>query len=596
MNFSPHDAPSPEPDSIEFESDPGEFARATQATGAHHTVKGETTAPPGVRSALPGFPAVLGDLLFVPCIAGLAWLLLPLAFRVEAALKFPYQLDAEEGFLHQQALDLNAGRSIYTPVAGEPWLVGNYPPLYPLMVAAALRSGAEGLAAGRAVVAASTILIAVLLFGIARLLSGRWLISLLPPLLFLVSYELHNWVAFCRVDLPALALTLLGVLVFAGFSSRGALVFSALCFVLAAYTRQTSLMAPAACAAVLLWKDRRGLAWFLAPYLTGGLGSFLALNIWLEGEFWRHLVEYNRNAMDWTVLRSILRNEIWFFYRWWIVGLAVGVVGAAALALGRRSGMTGISLPRRDAASRRLPFVIGYFILSALSLSAFAKSGSAPNYALEPLAASALLLAALQGRLFPALGAAAASRRLVAWLATVLVAACLGLHVARLLPVSWSDILPPSAGSAGEFMDERRIGWALFSSPNPDASEVLRGERIVAELRQSQGDVLSELPIFAIEAGRPVLFQPFIMTTLAREGHWDERPFVEALRRGRFSIIVTTQDLREARKGIALARYTPAMAEAIIDRYELAGGIPPSSLGVPYFIWKPRGAGQVGPG
>lgn len=593
MSPSFDDARAPAHDAMEIEFDGGEAAAGSPPTPSPHAAVPDSGLRnvPSAERALPGLPAVWGGLLFLPAVVGLVWLSLPIVFRVESALKFPYQLDAEEGFLYLQALDLIAGRSIYTPVQEEPYLVGNYPPLYPMMIAAALRAGLEGLEAGRAVVALSTVLILLLLFGIARVLSGRWFVAFLAPLLFAVSYELYNWVAFCRVDLPALALTLLGAFLFTGFSSRGALVLAAVCFALAAYTRQTALMAPAACAVALVWNDRRGLVWFLTPYLAGGLGSFVVANLWLEGEFWRHLVEYNRNTMDWVVLRSILRNEIWFFYRWWIVALGVAGLGAGVWVPVGRDGEPGGAGPRREPGARRMAFAVTYFLLSAMSLSAFAKSGSAPNYALEPLAAASLLLVALLGRLLGGLGAATRRRRTAAWISTLFVAGCITLHVVRMVPISWSEMLPGALGGVGRIMDEGRVGWALFSSPNPDASEVARGDRIVVELQRAKGEVLSELPVFSIAAGHAVMFQPFIMSTLAREGRWDATAFVEDLRRGRFGVIVTTQDLREAQGGAVLARYTPDMAEAILERYQLVAAIPPGTLGLPYFIWRPRGTG-----
>jgi hypothetical protein len=324
-----------------------------------------------------------------------------------------------------------------------------------------------------------------------------------------------------------------------------------------------------------------------------GLGVFLILNFLLGGEFWNHLVVYNRNTMDWGAFRSVLKNEIWFFYRWWIIALAAGgiLIGMGAIPPFRMASNDIVDERRRQGHRAAGIFATLYFVISAFSLAAFAKSGSAANYALEPLAAAAILVVTLIGGLQD--GSAVSKPMGYRWISAaglLVVSLCLTIHVARILPIMWTEVLPP--GEAGEkvgrFLDERRVDWALFSSANPTPEEVARGDRVVAEIRETPGEVLSELPVFAMAAGCEVVFQPFIMTTLAREGRWQEAPFLEGLRRGRFGLIVTTQDLREVRRGGVLARYTDSMAEAILGRYALVEVSPPGPLGLPYFLWRPR--------
>lgn len=597
---SPHanERDSGEADSIEFEFSSaeekrdvprGEVARERAGSPPSEPDDSSRIEPSGARgSRRPGW---LTGLLLLPCLAGLLWLMLPVAFRIEAGLKYPYQLDAEEGFVYKQALDLNEGRSIYSPIDEEPYLVGNYPPLYPALTALALKTGVQGLAAGRWVVLVASALIAVLLVAGAYAVSRNAMAALLAPLLFLVSYEFYTWSPYARVDLPALAFTMGGIAAFVFSPARAGLVLSAVCFVAAAFTRQTAILAPAALVLALFATDRRRLLWFLIPYLGLGLGLLVLLNIVLKGEFWNHLVVYNRNEMDWNVLRSVLKNEIWFFYRWWILGLAGGSLAAAVgSVLSSRRSENG----HRESAGRRRHAVFFpiYFILSAFSLSAFAKSGSAANYALEPLAAASLFFAFVLGRSLGHWRRGAAGARWAGLLGVLLISCGLWVHVVRMLPVSWSGIFPERGAiqKAGKWMDERRVGWALFSSRNPDAEEVVRGDRMVALMRATPGEVLSELPVFAIAAEKDVVFQPFIMTTLAREGQWNEEPFIEDLRAKRFELILTTQDLRAAGEGAVLARYTDSMAGAIVEHYELTGVAPPGSSGIPYFLWKPAGS------
>jgi hypothetical protein len=319
----------------------------------------------------------------------------------------------------------------------------------------------------------------------------------------------------------------------------------------------------------MLLFDRRRLPWFLLPYVGVGGGGFLIIQAATEGEFFRHLVTYNRNAMDWEVLGRVLRNEIWFFYRWWICGLlAAGGCLWAALARSpepERPSGAAEALPPRHARG-----VIAFYALGAsLSLATFAKVGSAANYALEPLAAWSLLGMEILGGLLCAVGGVAGRRRFWARLGTLSMGLALVLHVLRI------DALSP----------------VLFSSPAPAPVDLRIGRAVLEMIREAEGEVLSEFPVFTILSGKDVVHQPFIMSQLAREGVWDEEPFNQQIREQRFSLIVTTQDLRDVERGVALMRYTEAMALAILGSYRLehtvGAGARGGGLGMTFYVWVP---------
>jgi hypothetical protein len=65
--------------------------------------------------------------------------------------------------------------------------------------------------------------------------------------------------------------------------------------------------------------------------------------------------------------------------------------------------------------------------------------------------------------------------------------------------------------------------------------------------------------------GRPLFFQPFEFTQLARAGHWDQAPFLEALDQQQFAVILMVQ-LREF--PLHRERWTPEMLELIERRYQ----------------------------
>jgi hypothetical protein len=100
-------------------------------------------------------------------------------------------------------------------------------------------------------------------------------------------------------------------------------------------------------------------------------------------------------------------------------------------------------------------------------------------------------------------------------------------------------------------------------------AEVAQLSRMVAN---ADGPVLTDdymglLP----ERGKDIYFQPFEMTQLARDGDWNQRPFVEDIARERFPLIMIWSPpfAREIRQD----RWTPRMLEEIHTHYERTGRV-----------------------
>jgi hypothetical protein len=87
-------------------------------------------------------------------------------------------------------------------------------------------------------------------------------------------------------------------------------------------------------------------------------------------------------------------------------------------------------------------------------------------------------------------------------------------------------------------------------------------------------------------ARKPVLFQPFIMSQLAREGRWDQRPFLAMLATGRLSCLVVHADLASGNDQTQYERYTAEMAGAIRRHYRprLRGRLPGM---MQFWVWYP---------
>jgi hypothetical protein len=510
---------------------------------------------------------------------------------------FPLQLDAEEGFILKQALDLHAGVPIYRSIASPPFLVANYAPLFPwaLGVAHAALIGGHAtfasLALGRWMTQGSAVAVALLIGLIVWIGSRAWGAAALSGMLFFSGWEVGHWGQFVRVDLPSIALTLGGLAVAAGElqaaeppsrAGRARLVGSALLFVAAGMTRQTTLPAPMAVAlALLLARDWRRLAWFSVPGAVAALACLGVAQALTGGQFWLHVVAYNRNRADWHGWALVMRNEIWFFHRWLLV--ALGLAGGGLWATRRAEAK-----PSPVAARWVLPL---YALLASAWLLGLAKIGSAPNYVLEPLAGWALCLGAAMGRL--GRRAEAAGRRMenggartsgaARWrarLAFGLPALALATHVLRLsLPVAWLAALHWTSA-----LNVRGAQWMMLARPRSPQAAIVA---LIDQARQCEGDLYCERPIVNLLVGRPVLFQPFIMSQLAREGAWDPAPMTRMIDTKRFGLMILNEDIASGAPGTEYEHACAPVADAIRRAYRPVGVITLGEAGV-YRLWMPR--------
>ncbi len=433
-----------------------------------------------------------------------------LAVRVPADISLNYG----EGFVQLDALRLARGEPLYGDPAQKPWALQVYTPLYLWLVSLCARAGAEGYAAGRLLGYAAVLSTALLigLSGGGRSRPTAWCAAAL----YLTAPVLVSWGAAVRPDNLAVLCATAGVIAVDRYTGRRAVYAAAPLFLAAGLAKQSSLAAPAAALLWLVLRDRRRALGLAALLAAGALVAVAALQAASGGWFWLHAVTSHALkpfawGRTWSVLGHFAR------FHWPLIAFAAGLV--AWLTAARR------------------PSVVLFWLLlsSAVALSA-GKSGSDTNYLLEPTAALALL-AARELRWPPAAGLlrprrAATLTALAAALGVALY--YLQLHLAN---AAWI----PEA--------ERRFAAAV------DAR------------RPVVGDVVADDAGFLLATGRPLLFQPFIMSQLARAGLWDERPLVEALERGAIALVV----VQRGEPGIFRERYTPALRRALAHRYRRVG-------------------------
>ena len=87
------------------------------------------------------------------------------------------------------------------------------------------------------------------------------------------------------------------------------------------------------------------------------------------------------------------------------------------------------------------------------------------------------------------------------------------------------------------------------------------------------------------EKGKRIYFQPFEMTQLARDGDWNQEPFLEDIAKEKFPLIMIWSPpfAREIKQD----RWTPRMLEEIRDHYERKGRV------ADMVIYRPKSRGYV---
>ena len=406
------------------------------------------------------------------------------------ALAFPYPLNYGEGPLLDQAVRLAGFENIYgSDLTRPPYVVSNYPPLFPLVQAPFVWSFGPAFWYGRMISLLAAAAVALFVGLTLHALTRDRLAALAGALIFPAMPYVVRWSSLARVDLLGLALSWAGLFVVVRWPHRRwSVVAAGLCLVVAVYTRQTyALAAPLAAFVWLLARGQRRRALELAGFAGGAaLILFGVLNVLTGGGFFLNTVTANLND-----------------FRWERVSLnALGALLACPLLLIGALAFVSFA-PRKREPSWWL--VAPYLLASVPSALLVGKVGSDVNYLLELSAAFAL-----------ATGALLAWQRERPRVRIVLVA----LLAVQVLALAQSS----------------RVASGLQDYVIEGRPEIAQLSKIVAE---AEGPVLTDdymglLPLH----GRRIYLQPFEMTQLSRDGEWNQGPLVRAIEGEEFPVIM----------------------------------------------------------
>lgn len=489
------------------------------------------------------------------CVQFLQW--------TELAVGFPYAIDYSEGTILAQAALLDSGGPHYDALATPPYRASVYPPVYLWTAWGVGRAWGSLLAGGRLLSALSTLAAAaaasVLVWrlttdssaGISRSLHAGACVA--AGLSVLGSEPIFYWGMLYRPDAMGWALSLAAVVVYPILAARGRWVWLLLpLLLLALYTKHSMIAAPLAIGlawCLRSWKE--GLC-FCAALGTSGL-ALIGLGEWLTGGvFFENIITGNRNAFFveriFSMWSETLVSERWFA----LLGLA------GALHQGRLYA----SAPR-DARSHVRLVALLYFALAWLASASVGKVGSNPNYFIEALAISIAL-----GGTLAADGLLACARKEAGWRTVA------GVCAALLL--AWS------LGRGDHSL------WIASATRYKDSQERVHGPMMMKAIRETEGPVICEDCTYLVLAGRPLEFEPFIMTQLSLQGAWDQRPFLEELKSGKYALIALNFELDQD-PGFYRERFTEEMLEAMKNAYAFE-----RRIGA-FFLYRPRQAAREKP-
>jgi hypothetical protein len=393
--------------------------------------------------------------------------------------------------------------------------------------------------------------------GIVGKATGNSVAGVIAGLLALSSPIIYFWGALLRVDVLATALGLAGLWV--GISRKGWKILWSIPFLLAAlYTRQSTIEGAIALALALFLSPRnpegtdrdsrlRAVV-FALVYIAGALAILAMLQAVTDGEFWRHTVSYTRTrfylSRIWTTWQVILPSH------------------AIVLLL----ALFGIGRAMRDRSRMTLAF---FFSASVATSLLSGKVGSDLNYFLNLSAAAAGLAGCFFADLLESVRGAGKAANWV---------------MAAML------MFPAAIAQSGLIEGNRAYSFT------PLREDVLAGERIVEILSAPRQDILCEDEGFCLLSGHRVIFNPFIMSELAREGVWSQDEFVEWIRQKGPALIMLRFDVNDPGNDdrpstgdyAGWDRFTSQMEDAIKESYTIDRSVGPIYMRRLWFIYRPK--------
>jgi len=443
---------------------------------------------------------------------------------------YEFPLDDGEGFVLNQAKMLSEGLNPYQSIDISPFIVTNYPPVFIGILAVLVKFFGIKLTLGRIVSAIAGLLILMICFlaGRRKDAKGPLLPSLIAPALLASTPVIFFWMPLGRIDVFANFLSLAAVYIAWRYPTKAGMYWSLPILWLALYTRQSAVEGFIVIAIMLYMQRRKDLARFVIIYLAGALLILLAFYLAYGPEFIKHITTYTKTRWYFSRLTASYR----IIFAEMLLPMAIAIFATWRL------------WKVKDAAAWIAYFIIG-FALTVL----VGKVGSAQNYFLPMFIPQAILIGI--------------------WFTTE-------YNLTETSPGLKNALI------AGMVLLVAYMGFAIgdrYLSFNPTDASRSNGELLIQIVNNFDGPVLIEDEGLTLMSGREVIYTPFIMNELNKEGLWDQAPFLETLERVDYELVILRfnvfdnnhEDTAELGDFAGWDRFSPEMEAAVRENYILAG-------------------------
>lgn len=409
-------------------------------------------------------------------------------------LSYPYQLDYGEGIVLWFARELAQGHSIYLR---DCCASSNYPPLAMFLSAGLMPLFGMGYVSGRLLNLTAAIVVAFLIYRIVSIETHDRRAGGLAACFFIGSPYIYHWVPLFRADLIGLGFAFAGVYFVWKYSRQAReagrqkryLVFAIGLFLLALYTKQTLIAAPAA-AFLALFRRHRNTAIVFAIIL-GAVGGaiYLAIDYGTRGGLTYGLIDSNATVFLPDQLFALL--------------LSFAIAFAVLLGL---AGWEWICRTR----ARQFGVLEAYALTTGPTLLFAGRVGAWENYFFEAIA----ICCVFAGIKLKALGEKPSYQLPIALLLSFQLALYARDH-------------------------DPRIALNLIAQDLP------ANQQLAALLSPTNGIIISEDMGALVTSGKPVSYYTFQYSSLARAGKWDQSWEMNGLRSGMFPLVILEKDTRE---------------------------------------------------
>ncbi len=435
------------------------------------------------------------------------------------ALNWPFEIDYAEGIVWQQTNAMFTPQA-YGSIFGFPAIVFHYTPFFHVMTRVIVAmTGFDTLYSARALSLVSTLATAVLVAKIATLSVHRETTERTPVIAGVIGglcvfslYPVLIASPVMRSDMFAIFWSFFGFyLGLRAFVTPRLIYAAAICFVAAVFTKQTAIAAPLAIFGMYLWLRPRLAVQGVAVCLILGLVLVLGLSWATSGGFLKHIFLYNLNRISLVMfpgVAALVVQQLPF------VACALFVIAQRRSTLKERLAGQSARHATLGQADVCLIGVSLYCATAMLMTLTALKSGSYLNYFVE-------------------------------WLCVI--AVLVGMGMDDILGI-WSRLKTESSIKARELVLAMAAPAACILQPIGVVNPVLGSswhvgdradkEALLAEVKMARGPIISDEMVMLIRGGKPVVWESMIFAELAATGVWDEKPFLDKIRKHEFSMLI----------------------------------------------------------